>query len=121
MNTEKKEQPPVLKYEISKDRVNVIKVYQYHGVNVYIMQFDDSLFAYFLAMDGEIFFNHIVMFPAKGKKKLTNAQLATTVAIVQAGANTTIETKLGIKPDESQIALAEVVIKSGDKVFKEKK
>lgn len=117
----KKEKPPVLKYEISKDRVNIVKVYQYHEINVYIMQFDDSLFAYFLAMNGEIFFNHIVMFPAKGKKKLTDAQFATTIAIVEAGANTTIETKLGIAPDENQVALAEIVIKSGDKVFKEKK
>lgn len=115
----KTKKPPVLKYKNVKGRVKTLRIYQYHEINVYVMQFDGSLFAYFLSIEGETYFNYVEMWPEEGKKKLTDDQIKTTVMIVSAGAETTIDTKLGIKPNEGQVELAKIVTEAGNKVFKE--
>ena len=106
---------------LPKDRVGTLKIYSHYDIPVYIMQHDGSIFSYFFAYNKEIYTSWIEMFPEKGKIALTPDQLKIVIGLVCAGAETSIEAILGIKPDEAQQALAETVIKAGDKVFGKEK
>ena len=97
-----------------KGRVKVLTVLPYHGINVYVMQFDKDLFAYFLAYENQIYFAYVVVPLEKGRRTYTRKQLNSVIQIVLAGAHTTIEHLLKINDEEieRQKALAKVIIKS---------
>ena len=117
--------PPDLN-ETAKDvkgYMKVLLVLPYRGIPVYIRQIGLSYFEYAFWYKEQMYSSYIIMYPEKGKKKLTRKQLNAVMQITLAGAHTTIEALLKIKSKgiESQKALAGVVTKAGDEAWGKKK
>ena len=83
----------------TKGRIKVLRALPYEGCNVYIrligINKGISLFEYLVSIKGEIYSSFIEI---THKKKLTDNEIAHGVVLVLAGAYTTVEKVLGIKP-----------------------
>ena len=99
MSKKKKQEPVDLAVNLfDKAKIvkgdTVIKLLQkseYEGCPIYIRMIDGKIFEYILLHEGEIYTGYNVITPAKGKKKLTKAQIAQAGALIFTGAITTID------------------------------
>jgi len=99
-----------LKGKRVRGRVEVLKAMKYRGCMVYVRRYDKEIFTYDAVIDGEIYFGYLVMKPKKGTTKLTDEEVQSTRNLIWAGAETTIDTKLGIKLDKATKKKAQAVI-----------
>jgi len=72
--------------------IKLLQKSDYKGCPVYIRMIDGKIFEYIIQYKGEIYTGYNVIYPEKGKKKLTKDQIAQCGALIFTGAITTIDT-----------------------------
>lgn len=80
-----------------RGRVEVLKVMHYRDCPIYIRRYDKEIFTYDLVYNNEIYFGYVVIKERKDKKKLLDQEIQAVINTLWAGAETTIDTKMGIK------------------------
>lgn len=97
-----------LPYNKTKGLVKVLKANPYEGHKIIIRQIGTPYFEYLLEYGGEIYSSYIIITPAKGKTKLTKAEIAECIGLIYAGAEATIDALMGkeIGEDEKKIVEA---------------
>lgn len=97
-----------LKHKKVKGRVRVLRASLYEGHKVIIRMIGDDYFEYLLEYNGEIYSSYIIITPAKGKTKLTKAEISECVGLIYAGAESTIDALSGKEVSEGEKKLVEV-------------
>lgn len=110
-----------IKVKRVKGRVAVLKVLPYKGCNIYIRQYDKEIFTYDIVYEGQIYFQYVVMKPAKGKVKLNADEVEQTIGILWAGATATVDTLMGVTLDDKTKEIAQTVLDAQKKAKKQKK
>jgi len=85
---------PKLKKVKTKGRVKILKVHLYNSHMIYIRMFGKDYFEYLVEYNGEIYSSYIIITPREGKKKLSKKEIDQCVALINAGAEATIDTLL---------------------------
>jgi hypothetical protein len=104
---------PKLKGKKVKGIVKILKALPYKGHMVYIRRIYQEYFEYLLEYNGEIYSAYIIITPAKGKKRLSKSEVDQCSALVNAGAESTLDALLG---DKAESGVAEAVVKAGEEI-----
>lgn len=92
-----------LKAKNIKNRVQPLRVMRYKDCPVYVRMIGTDLFMYDLIYNNEIYSANLVITPRKGQTKLSEVEIQRAGALIWAGAVTTIDTLLGVTPEQQKI------------------
>ena len=77
---------------------------------VYIRMIGVDYFEYLVVYKNQVYSSYILISPVEGKKKLTKGQINQCMALINSGAEATVDTLVGdkiSKEDEEKVALVE--------------
>jgi len=89
--------------------IKVLRVVPYHDCPVYIRMIGPEIFMYDLIFKNQMYSSYIVIKPAKGKTKLTKKEIEQGMLLINAGAQATIDTLLGVKLDKEVKRMAKII------------
>ena len=89
--------------------IKVLRVVPYHDCPVYIRMVGPEIFMYDLIFKNQMYSSYIVIKPSKGKKKLTKKEIEQGMLLINAGAQATIDTLLGVKLDKEVKRMAKII------------
>ena len=92
-----------LKPKKIKGRIQVLKALPYKDNMVYIRRVDNDIFEYLVVFKNQIYSSYMVITPREGKSKLSKREVAQCIALINAGAESTIDALLGIKLDKETV------------------
>ena len=81
----------------SKGLMAILQIVDYKEGSILIRKFPDNMYVWDVFFKGQFYSSYVVITPVKGKKKLTDKELAEVVKICYAGAAATIDYQLGEK------------------------
>lgn len=84
---------------------------------VYLRRIDIEIFEYLVVIDKQVFSSYWIIKPNKGKKDLTENEIANAAALVMAGACATVDLQLGVKLDKKTKGVVKTFEKSAKKVL----
>lgn len=101
-----------IKIKKVKGVMTVLKVMPYKDCNIYLRRIYADYFEYLLVYEGQIYSQYVIIKPAPGKTKLTDEEIQGIANMLWAGAEATIDTKLGIELSPEEKERAQKVIDS---------
>lgn len=110
-----------LKPKKVKGKITVLKIQEYKGSPVYIRQINNDIFEWLIVFKNEIYSSYLIITPQKDKNKLSKSDILNIVNMVLAGAETTIDTLLGVELSKEDKRKAELVESIELKNAKEKR
>jgi hypothetical protein len=98
-----------LKYKRIRGLIKVLKAMKYRDCPVYIRMIGSEVFMYDVIIKNQLYSSYIVIKPSQGKDKLTEKEIQQSMGLINAGAQTTIDTLLGVQLDEKKERIAKIV------------
>jgi len=98
-----------LKYTKTRGLIHILRALKYKDYPVYIRMIGSELFMYDIIYGNELYSSYIIVTPAKGKTKLSKKEIMGATALINAGAESTIDTLLGVQLSKEDKHRAEIV------------
>lgn len=90
--------------------IKVLRAMKYKDCPVYIRMIGGQVFMYDLIFKNQIYSSYMIINPAKGKEKLTPSEIQSSMMMINAGAEATIDSLLGVKLDKETESRAKAVL-----------
>jgi len=90
--------------------IKVLKVMEYHGIPVCLRMIGGQIFMYDFMHKNQFFSSYLVINPAKGKTKLTDSEIQSSMHLIDAGSKATIDMLLGVQLSKEDTQKARMVL-----------
>jgi len=90
--------------------IKVLKVMEYHKIPVCLRMIGGEVFMYDFMHKNQFFSSYLVIRPAKGKEKLSDTEIVSSMHLIDAGAKATIDMLLGVQLSKEDTKKAKMVL-----------
>jgi len=98
-----------LKYTRTQGLIRVLKAMKYRECPLYIRMIGSEVFMYDVIIKNQLYSSYIIITPKKGTDKLTKQEIQSGMALINAGAQATIDTLLGVQLDKEVERKAKII------------